>query len=1091
MTATRTVTKARLVYSLPSRCPIPFSKHPSYPIRAPSRDLPQAYSDALWPPAESKQSEQLILDSFARLLLALLGERPPEGLNTLVRALLLPLQDFDKRWRDSLPNLVEPREEDEDFPAAPIASSSGISAAERAKLHGDYERWAVLEKAKLEEEKKTRKGKMTKGKGKEKAPDQDGAAMEQDGKEEEEDEVRVRAGDWLAAKELLETRLQALLLLTLLSLPASFQPPLPKKGKKKKNPERYPDTLDPSMLLDFLTDRMQIWRVMKDVADLDVIGNGDTQEAEKQEKVKVMEERDAVQVWWQDIVEPLFRTHVDASVLSHHRLKLFPAPSQADRVAQRLAPAPSPFKARSLLSLERSARRREQQEGQKMVVESPTMKRLMSMPSLGWGGEKGKEGQPGNIFKVPSLPTKRKDSLDSSAAVATDETATASTTSISKDPSSSSSSRRLPRKQERPRPLPRGDSSTAGAKDVLKRREVSVIKRKPAAAAAGLGLKKSAGAVLGGSGEKKEEEGRKRKRKSISPKKLTASDRAALPTLTLVPDTPSKPTSKSSSSTRQPSGRAPFSRATSLPSFAALGAAFRAGVALPAGSAGLALPVVAEQPTRRPGGRSQTQDPMEWDGRDGGGGGVGSDDGADDGDAEDAWLDGREDEWRRKGGRERQSSYNGDEEGEDASMGEAGAVTTPKKKGGQVLLSANKLLLASAPILHGRSLAVVSRRVLSASLEPLYLLFFPGLFASSRFVQPPSHVNMALQEVTNTLNRTACGDSSSLNSAHSTDASPSSSIVSTTTTTSRVLDKHPWAEGKKVLKPVEEGEKMRSLRVRYLCTADLIEANDRLREELIQVYAQRDEQLALLDGLRQSHTVVCGQLEATRNELGSQEDELFVLREMHEGHAKEVGELRKAKEFAEVERSMVVQAKADLETQHAAQTVELRGEVEGLRKQLKAAEEELEEARHSQIAQQEACRELLEEQKKLEEAYDEAVAQLDVWKGQQGAGANGQGVSDPLADVSLDWEKVELDDASATPPRKGKSTIRKGPTKFLIKRRRTPSQPLLFNSSTAAQGDVQLVKNDVEQLKQTIALLISERGVSFDEQRSSYDGGQL
>ncbi|GAA5887496.1 hypothetical protein JCM6882_001429 [Rhodosporidiobolus microsporus] len=684
MTATRTLSKPRLIYALPSRPPIPFPKHPSYPVRAPTRDLPQAYSDALWPPAESKQSEQNILESFARLLLALLAERSPAELNSLVRALLHPLQDFDKRWRDTLPNVVEPREDDEDFP--PSASTSGLSEAERAKLNGDYDRWSVMEKARLEEEKRTRKGKMTKGKGKERAPDQEGTAMEQDGNEEEDDEVPVRAGDWLATKELLETRLQALLLLTLLSLPATFQPDLPKKGRKKKNPEKYSDTLDPSMLLDFLTDRMQIWRVMKDVSDLDVTALGDTKEGEKTEKVKV-EERDAVQTWWQDIVEPLFRTHVDASVLSHHRLKLFPAPSQAERVAQRLVPAPSPFKNRSLLSLERSARRREAQEGQKTVAESPTMKRLMSMPSLGGAASKGrssmlggKDAQPGDVFKVPGLPSKRKDSLDPSTTGSTANGETSTSTSSSSASSSlnkDASSRRLPRKQERPRPLPRGDSSTAGAKDVLKRREVSVVKKKPAVAGMGAaGLKKKASATAAAAGGAKEEEGRKRKRKSVSPKKFNPSDRAT-PTLTLVPDTPSKPSASSSS--RQPSGRAPFSRATSLPSFAALGAAFRAGVAPPAFSAG--LPPVAEQAVRRGGlaaGRSQTEDAMDWDGGDDDGEGVGS--GGDDDDAEEAWLNGREEDWRRKGGRERQSSYNDEDEAPAPSEAPGqGLLSTPKK----------------------------------------------------------------------------------------------------------------------------------------------------------------------------------------------------------------------------------------------------------------------------------------------------------------------------------------------------------------------------------------------------------------------------
>ncbi|BGP12784.1 hypothetical protein JCM10213_007298 [Rhodosporidiobolus nylandii] len=641
MTATRVKTKSKLLYSLPVHPPIPFLTQPAYPIRTPTRDLPTAYNDALWPQAEPKQSEQVVLDSFARLLLALLDERSPTDLNSLVRLLLIPLQDFDKRWRDALPSFVEPRE---GF-GLPVVGSSGLSEEEKAQIKADYDRWAVQEKLRLEEERTSRKGKMTKGKGKDRAQDQDEVMREgPESPEEEEDEIR--AGDWLAAKELLETRLQALLLLALLSLPATFQPELPKKGKKKKNPEKYAESLDAAMLLDFLTDRMQIWRVMKDVSDLDFAGLGDSQEGEKTEKVKAEVERDTVQEWWEDVVERLFRTRVDATVLSHHRLKLFPAPSQAERVAQRLAPAPSPFKARSLLSLERSARKRELQEEQKLVTESPTMKRLLSMPSLGGTNAKGKArmlvGPEEEMFKVPGMPSKRRDSAggDASEAVAERQ---------------KSSSHRQPRKQERPRPLPRGDSSNA-ARDLLKRREISYGKK---SATSGVGLKKPIAATKKAEEGLQEVEGRKRKRKSVSPKKLSATSRA-VPTLTLVPDTPSKKTSTSA-----PSGRKPFSRAASLPSFAALGAAFRAGAADAALPPGIPPPPVLPQDRRRDGmdldlclaGAATTE-------------AAGSED-------EDAWLDGREDDWRKKGGRERQSSYNGDEE--EPSQAQSTGLSTPKK----------------------------------------------------------------------------------------------------------------------------------------------------------------------------------------------------------------------------------------------------------------------------------------------------------------------------------------------------------------------------------------------------------------------------
>ena len=68
------------------------------------------------------------------------------------------------------------------------------------------------------------------------------------------------------------------------------------KPKKKKDPERYAATLDPALLLDFLTDRLQIWRVMKDVGDMGLA-------AQPQGSQKVEEELDEVQVWWKEVVE--------------------------------------------------------------------------------------------------------------------------------------------------------------------------------------------------------------------------------------------------------------------------------------------------------------------------------------------------------------------------------------------------------------------------------------------------------------------------------------------------------------------------------------------------------------------------------------------------------------------------------------------------------------------------------------------------------------------------------------------------------------------------------------------------------------------
>jgi hypothetical protein len=103
-----------------------------------------------------------------------------------------------------------------------------------------------------------------------------------------------RSRRWLIVV-LHRTCLQALILLTLISLPVPLSSP-PVKHKKKKDPERHSATLDPELLLDFLTDRLQIWRVMKDVSDMGLA-------AQPQGTEKVEEQLDEVQVWWKEVVE--------------------------------------------------------------------------------------------------------------------------------------------------------------------------------------------------------------------------------------------------------------------------------------------------------------------------------------------------------------------------------------------------------------------------------------------------------------------------------------------------------------------------------------------------------------------------------------------------------------------------------------------------------------------------------------------------------------------------------------------------------------------------------------------------------------------
>lgn len=91
-------------------------------------------------------------------------------------------------------------------------------------------------------------------------------------------------------------------LISLLPIPSDSAPNLTTiKPRKKKDPERHADTLDPELLLDFLTDRLQIWRLMKDVNGLGTIGAGTAGAIDAVEK-----ERDEVQEWWEDVIELLF-----------------------------------------------------------------------------------------------------------------------------------------------------------------------------------------------------------------------------------------------------------------------------------------------------------------------------------------------------------------------------------------------------------------------------------------------------------------------------------------------------------------------------------------------------------------------------------------------------------------------------------------------------------------------------------------------------------------------------------------------------------------------------------------------------------------
>lgn len=151
------------------------------------------------------------------------------------------------------------------------------------------------------------------------------------------------------------------------------------------------------------------------------------------------------------------------------------------------------------MSLDKSARRRDLRDSQALVAESPTMKRLLSMPSL--AREAKEKGNGEDVFKMPLPPIRRNGSNESSIS---EESGEAGKRVQEGD---STARTRLPRKQERPRPLPRGDSATSNMRDMLKRREVSLARKTSTA-----GIKKK----TKDSGEGNEI-GRKRKRKSASP----------------------------------------------------------------------------------------------------------------------------------------------------------------------------------------------------------------------------------------------------------------------------------------------------------------------------------------------------------------------------------------------------------------------------------------------------------------------------------------------------------------------------------------------------------------------------------------------
>lgn len=227
-----------------------------------------------------------------------------------------------------------------------------------------------------------------------------------------------------------------------------------------------------------------------------------------------------------------FLSLVPSTLLAHHRAKLFPSPTSSISLSSRIIPAPSPFKMkdRTLLSLDKSARKSKEWNEASRIVESPTMRRL----TAGRGGSvvaRELEGI-GEVFKLPAA-RKKLGSTNSSTSLELDSRFASLSTARSASPKDDppplpnvEAPSRAPRKQIRP--LPRGDGRLAAngsSKALFNRREVSTTRR---STSVGVGKKvekergNTASIVIASTSE----EGglpKGRKRKSVSPRSTSKS----------------------------------------------------------------------------------------------------------------------------------------------------------------------------------------------------------------------------------------------------------------------------------------------------------------------------------------------------------------------------------------------------------------------------------------------------------------------------------------------------------------------------------------------------------------------------------------
>ncbi|GAA5921875.1 hypothetical protein JCM1841_000957 [Sporobolomyces salmonicolor] len=273
---------------------------------------------------------------------------------------------------------------------------------------------------------------------------------------------------------------------------------------------------------------------------------------------------------------------------------------------------------------------------------------------------------------------------------------------------------------------------------------------------------------------------------------------------------------------------------------------------------------------------------------------------------------------------------------------------------------------------------------------------------------------MALREIGNVLQRVSSGNSDS-----------SITTVKTTPPDSNV---HPWAAGRKILQPATGEPRRFSQRLRKKsgfddltkatsCLADVVpeiegeehctkgsndlsDLTERMKSELAQLKSEQKHLLRAVGELHHTVQALQAERDAVRLDLGQQEDELFVLRDLNESRAKEVEEARQAREFAEVEvgtalpslifngathhnltepfakRDFLRDAKEQLEREKDATIDSLQSSNTALQAQLDKVQQELEEVRSNEDQEQEAWNELRIEQEKLAAAYDDALAQV-------------------------------------------------------------------------------------------------------------------